>query len=125
MRFNFIAARLQALAPSLIALNQDLGLPEVAVDISLSPSETLCESNSPKRKAQKLSTGRKYALLALFCIAQLIDVFNNSAVISALPTIVASLDMTDNESTWVVSAFQLTFASFLLVVSVMLIKSRG
>ncbi|EIN11256.1 MFS general substrate transporter [Punctularia strigosozonata HHB-11173 SS5] len=90
----------------------------VSTNVELSPSATLCDGNcdgtTPKPNRQ-LSTARKYTLLILFCVAQLIDVFNNSAVISALPTIATDLRMSESESTWVVSAFQLTFASFLLV----------
>jgi MFS family permease len=88
----------------------------MTTDLALSPTSTICVEKCSEPKPRQLSPARKYALLAVFCIAQLIDVFNNSSVISAIPTLVTALDMTENESTWVVSAFQLTFASFLLVV---------
>ncbi|KAI0070062.1 MFS general substrate transporter, partial [Panus rudis PR-1116 ss-1] len=61
------------------------------------------------------SVVRRYALLLLFCLAQFLDSFNNSALYTAIPSIGMELDMAENETTWLVSAFQLTFASFLLI----------
>ncbi len=63
------------------------------------------------------SPTRRYLLLIFFCLAQFLDIFNLSALFSAIPTIAGDLDMTGSESVWTVSALQLTFASFLLVVS--------
>lgn len=79
---------------------------------TLSPAETLVNGKLPGRP----STARKYVLLLIFCLAQFLDAFNNSSLFSAIPALVISLDMTESESTWIISAFQLTFASFLLVV---------
>ncbi|PCH34680.1 MFS general substrate transporter, partial [Wolfiporia cocos MD-104 SS10] len=58
---------------------------------------------------------RRYILLAVFCCAQFLDSFNNSALFSAIPSLVNSLGISESESTWIISAFQLTFASFLLI----------
>ncbi len=80
----------------------------------LSPAQTLVDGRVP----QKFSTARRYVLLIIFCLAQFLDAFNNSALFSAIPVLVTSLDMNEAESTWIISAFQLTFASFLLIVSV-------
>lgn len=63
----------------------------------------------------QLSSTRKYALLALFCLAQFLDVFNNSALFSAIPTLRAELGFDESGATWLISAYQLTFASFLLI----------
>lgn len=60
---------------------------------------------------------RRYTLLVIFCLAQFLDAFNNSALFSAIPSLVRDLGFTESDSTWLISAFQLTFASFLLVVS--------
>ncbi|KAI0704163.1 major facilitator superfamily domain-containing protein, partial [Earliella scabrosa] len=65
--------------------------------------------------AHKLSTARRYLLLVIFCLAQFLDAFNNTALFSAIPDVVYSLQITEAESTWLISAFQLTFASFLLI----------
>ena len=81
---------------------------------ALSPAQTLVDGRVP----QKYSTAHRYVLLIIFCLAQFLDAFNNSALFSAIPALVDDLGMTEAESTWIISAFQLTFASFLLIVSV-------
>ncbi|KAF7796427.1 hypothetical protein EIP86_007604 [Pleurotus ostreatoroseus] len=48
-------------------------------------------------------------------VAQFLDAFNNSALFSAIPSLIRDLGFTEGESTWLISAFQLTFASFLLI----------
>ncbi|OBZ72813.1 putative MFS-type transporter EfpA [Grifola frondosa] len=78
---------------------------------ALSPAQTLVDGKLP----QRLSTFRRYVLLLIFCLAQFLDAFNNSALFSAIPSLVIALDMSESESTWIISAFQLTFASFLLI----------
>ncbi|KZP03713.1 MFS general substrate transporter, partial [Athelia psychrophila] len=65
--------------------------------------------------AAKISPARKYILLTTFCLAQFLDSFNNSALYSAMPSFIIDLRITEGQSTWIMSAFQLTFASFLLV----------
>ena len=79
----------------------------------LSPTDTLVDGKSPS----KLSPIRRYVLLIIFCLAAFLDALNSNSMYSAIPSLVLSLGITESESTWVVSAFQLTFASFLLVVS--------
>ena len=83
------------------------------VSPGLSPTQTLADSRVP----QKYSSARRYVLLVVFCLAQFLDAYNAAALFSAIPAIVTSLKMTEAESTWIISAFQLTFASFLLIVS--------
>ena len=61
---------------------------------------------------------RKYSLLAVFCLAQFLDIFNLSAAFAAIPTIAKDLNMNGSESVWIISALQLTFSAFLLVVSI-------
>lgn len=68
------------------------------------------------------SSLRRYSLLVLFCLAQFLDIFNLFALISGVPTIAADFGMAGSESVWCVSALQLTFASFLLVVSGLFFK---
>ena len=82
-------------------------------NLVLSPAQTLVDGKIP----QRYSAVRRYFLLILFCLAQFLDAFNNSALFSAIPSLVESLNMSESESTWIISAFQLTFASFLLIVS--------
>ena len=79
----------------------------------LSPTQTLVDGRVP----QKYSAARRYVLLLIFCLAQFLDAVNNSALFSAIPDLENSLGINEAQSTWVISAFQLTFASFLLIVS--------
>lgn len=80
----------------------------------LSPTDTLVDGKTP----QRISPARRYMLLIVFCLAQFLDACNNASLFSAIPSLIIALGITESESTWVISAFQLTFASFLLVVSV-------
>ncbi|KAG2125503.1 major facilitator superfamily domain-containing protein [Suillus clintonianus] len=63
----------------------------------------------------RLSLTRKLSLLVMFCLTQFLDTLNVSALISAIPVLEESMGMTEIQSTWVFSAFRLTFASFLLI----------
>jgi hypothetical protein len=67
---------------------------------------------------KELSLIRKLVLLTIFCLAQFLDVVCGSALFSAIPSLSISMGMTESQSTWVISAFQLTFSSFLLIVRV-------
>ena len=62
------------------------------------------------------STAKKYVLLIVFCLAQFLDAVNNSAIFPAIPTLAVDLNIKTNNTVWVVSARQLTFAAFLLLV---------
>ncbi|KZT65692.1 MFS general substrate transporter [Daedalea quercina L-15889] len=77
----------------------------------LSPTQTLVDGRVP----QKYSAARRYLLLLIFCLAQFLDAVNNSALFSAIPDLENDLGIDEAQSTWVISAFQLTFASFLLI----------
>jgi hypothetical protein len=84
----------------------------------LSPAETLVD-----HEPQNFSLTCRLILLVIFCLAQFLDSFNNSALFSAIPALEVSMGMTESQSTWIISAFQLTFASFLLIVHARLIDS--
>lgn len=71
----------------------------------------------PKAPGDAPSTTKKYVLLIVFCLAQFLDAVNNSAIFPAIPTLAVDLNIKTNNTVWVVSATQLTFASFLLLVS--------
>ena len=83
-----------------------------------SPAPTLINEKVQIPVTNVYSPARRYTLLVTFCLAQFLDAFNNSALFSAIPAMVKSMDMSEGESTWIISAYQLTFASFLLIVSV-------
>ncbi len=95
----------------------DLSQAEKSMD-SAKPSSALQSVISRQGSVSASYSGlRRYSLLVLFCLAQFLDIFNLFALISGIPTIAAHFDMAGSESVWSVSALQLTFASFLLVVS--------
>ena len=71
----------------------------------------------PFTQHETLSKAQKYFLLIIFCFVQFLDAFNFSALFAALPHIQEDLQMDSGETSWIISAFQLTFASFLLIVS--------
>ncbi|KAF9490814.1 MFS general substrate transporter [Pleurotus eryngii] len=62
-----------------------------------------------------LSPRCKLVLLGVFCSAQFFDVFNASAVLVSLPSLGADLHFAPGALQWILSAYTLTFASFMLV----------
>src|ERR1700761_6744130 len=59
------------------------------------------------------------SLLIAFSIAQFLDILNISALFSAISVISKQLSLNPSEAVWLLSASQLTFASFLLLVSLL------
>ena len=98
---------------------RDLSFPNFAPDSS--PLRTLVDDGPPDTEQQEDSTPsnfRRYSLLVLFCVALFMDAFNGSALFAAIPTLIRRLGFSTGESVWIVSAYQLAFAAFLLIVSV-------
>ncbi|KAJ8502791.1 hypothetical protein ONZ45_g11427 [Pleurotus djamor] len=62
-----------------------------------------------------LSGTRKALMLAIVCFAQFFDIFNANAAIVSLPSMGEDLHFAPAELQWVLSAYTLTFASFLLI----------
>jgi EmrB/QacA subfamily drug resistance transporter len=58
---------------------------------------------------------RRWAALALLCVAQFVDVLDVNAVIVALPTIGRELGFAPEDLQWVVTAYVLFFGGFLLL----------
>jgi MFS family permease len=58
---------------------------------------------------------RKGAALALLCVAQFVDVLDVNAVVVALPSIGEDLGFSQANLQWVISAYVLFFAGFLLL----------
>ncbi|KAF8429939.1 major facilitator superfamily domain-containing protein [Boletus edulis BED1] len=65
--------------------------------------------------AKGFSLTRKVFLLLMLCSAQFLDAFNNTALVPAIPTLMGSTGITGSQSAWIISAFNLTSASFLLI----------
>jgi EmrB/QacA subfamily drug resistance transporter len=59
--------------------------------------------------------GRRWQALALLCVAQFVVVLDASIVNVALPTIGSSLEFSQDDLSWVVNAYVLTFGGFLLL----------
>lgn len=77
------------------------------------PEAPIAEHAQPRN----ISNFRRILLFIVFCLAMFLDSFNLSALYAATSVLTKQFDLTEGESSWVISAFQLTYASFLLVVS--------
>jgi len=76
------------------------------------------EPNNPRagyENFELISTARRTILLLLFCFTSFIDAFSNCALFSAIPIISDQLNISNSNAVWLISGYQLTFASFLLV----------
>ncbi|KAF8991537.1 major facilitator superfamily domain-containing protein [Cyathus striatus] len=63
----------------------------------------------------KLTHLRKNLILAILCLAQFFDIFNACAAIVSLPIITQDLNFPPGTIQWILSAYTLTFAAFMLV----------
>ncbi|EKM77931.1 hypothetical protein AGABI1DRAFT_42601 [Agaricus bisporus var. burnettii JB137-S8] len=61
-----------------------------------------------------LPTARKVILLIILCLSQFLDTFAISALFSAIPIISLELGISNGDSVWLISGYQLTFASLML-----------
>ncbi|OBZ74339.1 hypothetical protein A0H81_05766 [Grifola frondosa] len=57
---------------------------------------------------------RRYTILFVLCLAQFIDSYNNTAIVTAIPPISQDLSISNSESVWLLSGYQITLAAFLL-----------
>ena len=70
-----------------------------------------------------ISNARRYFLFAIFCIANLLDAYNLNALFAGLPALKNAFGLSEVDASWVMSGFELTYASFLLIVSGLLLDS--
>lgn len=84
-----------------------------AVDTQLTSETHLRDEYNP---LVALSAARKGLILFFLCLAQFLDTFMNSALFAAIPPISVDLNITNANSVWLISGYQLTFAALLLVV---------
>jgi hypothetical protein len=87
----------------------------VAAATAFDSEEASRQENAPNDIA-KISDVRKFLLLIAFSIANFTDVMNTSSLFPGIPVISDDLELSTNEAVWLISAYQLTFASFLLLV---------
>ncbi|KAJ7832041.1 hypothetical protein B0H14DRAFT_2803732 [Mycena olivaceomarginata] len=83
-----------------------------AVDIRMGSETHLRDEYNPL-VAQ--SVARKGLILFFLCLAQFLDMFMNSALFAAIPPISVDLNITNANSVWLISGYQLAFAALLLV----------
>ena len=65
----------------------------------------------------RISNTHRYLLYTIFCLANLLNGYNLNALFVALPVLAPIFGLNEADSSWVMSAFQLTYAAFLLMVS--------
>jgi hypothetical protein len=58
---------------------------------------------------------KKLLLLVFFCISQFIEAVNLCALFTSIVDIAPQLHLSSSDAVWLLSAYQLTFASFLLL----------
>ncbi|KDQ27241.1 hypothetical protein PLEOSDRAFT_158868 [Pleurotus ostreatus PC15] len=64
---------------------------------------------------QTLSRARKLVVLSVLSSAQFFDIFIGNAVVGLLPSLAKDLHFTPGALQWILSAYTLTFASFMLI----------
>ena len=63
-----------------------------------------------------IGTARKAFLLVVICFSTFLDTFSNSALFSAIPPICQQLGISNSDSVWLQSGYQLTFSALMLMV---------
>jgi len=86
---------------------------DTLTDSSATP--VVAPEDQPAPGLASASKARKIALLSMFVLAEFMDAFNNSALFPAIPNIASQLQFDASEVVWIISAYQLTFAAFLLL----------
>jgi hypothetical protein len=89
---------------------------------SLSPTSTAqgstiitAEKAAVQNELANSNKWKKLLLLFFFCISQFIEAVNLCALFTSIVDIAPELNLTDSDAVWLLSAYQLTFASFLLL----------
>ena len=114
-------------APTTMGVPQPLSTRASSNTLSPSVDSQLEKNESEQPKSNRLddfSPLRKYTLLFIFCLAQILDTYNASSLFAAIPTLVSVLHMKQSDSVWLISGYQLTFSAFLLIVSFSKDKSK-
>ena len=106
--------REQMVVSTSVATGDSVQKNDATVQITSASQDNIAPSDQSSE--ERVGSLRKFTLLCIFCVAQFLDTFNISSLYSAIPTLETAIGITPDESPWLVSAFQLTFASFLLMV---------
>lgn len=70
--------------------------------------------SSRQNRIERLRVRLRPLTLATFASALVLDVLNSTGVIFALPDFVTKYNIKENEATWALSAYALTFGAFML-----------
>ncbi|KAJ7581366.1 MFS general substrate transporter [Mycena floridula] len=81
---------------------------------SLKHLEVVVNEEPRDSRLATLPNARKNMLLGVFCLAQFLETFNNSALFTAMPTIATSIGLSNANAVWLLSAYQLTCSAALL-----------
>ncbi|KAJ3735907.1 major facilitator superfamily domain-containing protein [Lentinula guzmanii] len=117
MSSTTVSLKLDAFSPTATITIDDTALPdprskaEPSDDLEKSASSTI-NATSPERP---LSSLRKSLILIVLSGAQFFDIYISCAAIIALPTLGADLGFSPASLQWVLSAYTLTFAAFMLI----------
>ncbi|KAL1940391.1 hypothetical protein VTO73DRAFT_8963 [Trametes versicolor] len=79
------------------------------------PCHPASDSVSGEEPAASMSNARRYVLFVMFCVANALDSYNLNALFTALPVLREHFGLGEADASWVMSAFELTYAAFLLV----------
>lgn len=94
-----------------------LSSPEPTLSADTTSMRTRPDGASEPAQAVHISNARRYFLFAIFCVANLLDAYNLNALFTGLPVLKEVFGLDEVDASWVMSAFQLTYAAFLLIVS--------
>lgn len=64
-----------------------------------------------------VSNARRMVLLVIFCASQFVDIISVSGAFISVAQMTVDLDLTTSQAVWIVTSYSITFASFLLLVS--------
>ncbi|KAJ9092463.1 hypothetical protein QFC20_007350 [Naganishia adeliensis] len=98
------------------ALDLDAGPKSVPLVVKqASGDSTLAEGNKVEDVFARLAPMRKNILLAVFSLATALDVVSVSGLLTTTESISRDLGLTAGNITWILTAYAMTFASFLLL----------
>ncbi|KAI0628440.1 MFS general substrate transporter [Trametes polyzona] len=79
------------------------------------PPSSRNDSEASTQQVVHVSNARRYLLFVMFCVANMLDAYNLNALFTALPVLKQVFGLGEADASWVMSAFELTYAAFLLI----------
>lgn len=102
-------------SPITATASSDAAIPlhDISQTPPLDPTSDKYSASTPRAQ---ISNARRYLLFAIFCTANALDSYNLNALFAGLPALKDAFGLDEVDASWVMSAFNLTYASFLLIV---------